>query len=66
MTNSINSRVNLMIFSNNIDYFDKNIDKKIKKIAKKQIELGNIKIENIENSYNKILKFKNNFKPQLN
>ena len=66
MTSSINSRVNLMIFSNNIDYFDKNINKKIKKIAKKQIELGNIKIENIENSYNKILKFKKNFKPQLN
>lgn len=60
VVNTINSGINLMIFSNNIEYFDKNIDKKIRKIAKKEIKKGTIKIEDIDNSYKKIIEFKKN------
>lgn len=58
VVNSINSGINLMIFSNNIESKDKNLPKKIKKIIKKEVQLGNIKIEDINNSYNKIIRFK--------
>lgn len=58
VVNSINSGVNLMIFSNNIESKDKNVAKKIRKIVKKEIELGNIKVEDIENSYRKIIRLK--------
>ena len=58
VVNSINSGINLMIFSNNIESKDKNIAKKIRKIIKEEIKLGNIKIEDINNSYKKILQLK--------
>ncbi|MBQ4646164.1 MAG: glycoside hydrolase family 3 protein [Candidatus Gastranaerophilales bacterium] len=58
VVNSINSGINLLIFSNNIETKDGNIAKKIKKIIKKEIELGNIKIEDIDNSYRKIIRLK--------
>jgi len=56
--NSINSGVNLLIFSNNIKTKDKNLPTKIKKIIKEEIKSGNIKLEDIENSYEKIIKLK--------
>ena len=58
VVNSINSGVNILLFSNNIETKDRNLASKIKKIIKKEIELGNIKIEDINNSYNKIIRFK--------
>ena len=38
---------------------DEDIVSKIHKIIKEEIEFGNIKIQDIENSYNKIIKLKN-------
>ena len=58
VVNSINSGVNILLFSNNIEGKDKNLPIKIRKIIKKEIELGNIKIEDIENSYRKIVNLK--------
>ena len=58
VVNSINSGINLMIFSNNIESKDGNLPIKIRKIIKKEIELGNIKIEDIDKSYKKIVRFK--------
>lgn len=58
IVNSINSGINILLFSNNIESKDKNLPKKIRKIIKKEIELGNIKIEDINNSYQKIIRLK--------
>ena len=60
IVNSINSGVNILLFSNNIEGKDKNLPAKIKKIIKDEIQLGNIKIEDIDNSYKKIINFKRN------
>lgn len=56
--NSINSGVNILLFSNNIMNNDRNLTKKLHKIIKQEIKKGNIKEQNIENSYNKILELK--------
>lgn len=58
VVNSINSGVNILLFSNNIDKKDKHLALKIRKIIKNEIELGNIKIEDINNSYDKIMDLK--------
>ena len=58
VVNSINSGINILLFSNNIEGKDNNLPIKIRKIIKKEIELGNIKIEDIENSYRKIVRLK--------
>jgi beta-N-acetylhexosaminidase len=58
IVNSINSGVNILLFSNNIETKDGNLPLKIRKIIKKEIELGNIKIEDIDNSYQKITRLK--------
>lgn len=60
--NSINSGINLMIFSGNISKNDKNEVKKIKKIVKQGIKTGAISLENIENSYEKIINLKKSLK----
>ena len=57
---SINAGVNILLFSNNIYGKDENLSSKIKKIIKEEITLGNIKIQDIENSYQKIMKLKQN------
>lgn len=62
VVNSINAGVDILLFSNNIEKNDENLPLKIQKIIKKEIELGNIDIEDIENSYKKIV----NFKEKLN
>ena len=59
VVNSINSGINIMMFSNNLKFYDRNIAEKIHKIVKDEIKKGNIKISDIENSYNKILNLKN-------
>ncbi len=62
VVNSINAGVNVLMFSNNIEIDDDDISTKIKKIIKEELLLGNIKIQDIDNSYNKIMKLKNNLK----
>ena len=62
VVNSINAGVNILMFSNNIEIDDDDISTKIKKIIKEELLLGNIKIQDINNSYNKIMKLKNNLK----
>lgn len=57
---SINSGINVLIFSNNIQFYDRNIVNKIHKSIKKQIKSGEIKAENIDSSYKKIINFKKN------
>lgn len=59
IVNSINSGVNILLFSNNIDGKDKNLPIKIRKIIKKEIKKGNIKEADIDNSYQKIIQLKN-------
>ena len=58
VVNSINAGVNILLFSNNIDKNDENLALKIQKIIKKEIKLGNIKEQDIENSYQKIIELK--------
>lgn len=58
--NAINSGVNILLFSNNIEVKDKNLPKKIKKIIKSDLRNGKIKIEDINNSYYKIMNLKRN------
>lgn len=58
--NAINSGVNILLFSNNIEIKDKNLPKKIKKIIKSDLKNGKIKIEDINNSYYKIMNLKRN------
>ncbi|MBR2069050.1 MAG: glycoside hydrolase family 3 protein [Candidatus Gastranaerophilales bacterium] len=60
VTLAINSGVDILLFSNNLNYYDKNIYKKIHKIIKREIKKGNIKEENIEKSYQKIMELKKN------
>ncbi len=60
VVNSINSGVNIMLFSNNIDKKDKNLALKIRKIIKEEIKKGTIKEEAIEDSYKKIIELKKN------
>jgi len=57
---AINSGVDILLFSNNLNYHDKKIAKKIHKIVKKEIKKGNIKEETIDKSYNKIMELKKN------
>ena len=63
VVNSINSGVNILLFSNNIESKNKNLPAKIKKIIKKEIELGNISIKDIDNSYQKITRLKRKLSP---
>lgn len=60
IVNSINAGVNILMFSNHIDIYDEDIARKIKKIIKEEIALGNIKEKDINISYNKIINLKNN------
>ena len=60
--NSINSGVNIMLFSNNISKNDTTIASKIHKIIKEEIKKGNIKECNINNSFEKIMELKRNLK----
>ncbi len=60
ITLAINSGVDILLFSNNLNYYDKNIHKKIHKIIKREIKKGNIKEEDIDKSYEKIMKLKSN------
>lgn len=59
---SINSGINLMIFSNNISKNDASISSKIHKIIKQEIKNGNIDEKNIDESFRKILELKRNLK----
>ena len=58
VVNSINSGVDILLFSNNIETKDGGLPIKIRKIIKKEIKNGNIKIEDIEKAYRKIVKLK--------
>ena len=58
VTRAINSGVDILLFSNNLNYYDKNIHKKIHKIIKREIKKGNIKESDIDKSYEKIMKLK--------
>ena len=60
VVNSINSGINIMIFSNNITKNNSSIIKKIHKITKEEIKKGNIKQQNIDSSYKKIIELKRN------
>lgn len=60
ITNAINAKINILVFSNNIDKYDKNLVKKYHQIVKKQLKKGKIKQDDIENSYNKIMELKKN------
>ena len=60
VTLAINSGVDILLFSNNLNYYDRNIYKKIRKIIKREIKLGNIKEEDIDKSYQKIMELKKN------
>ena len=62
VVNSINSGINILMFSNNIEIDDDDISTKIKKIIKEELIMGNIKIQDINNSYNKVIKMKRNLK----
>lgn len=55
---AINAGVNLLVFSGNISKNDKNEVKKIRKIIKNGIKTGKIDIENINNSYERIINIK--------
>ncbi len=55
---AINAGVNLLIFSGNISKNDKNEVKKIRKIIKNGIKTGKIDIEDINNSYERIINIK--------
>lgn len=59
---AINSGVDILLFSNNLNYYDRNIHKKIHKIIKREIKRGTIKQEDIDKSYEKIMKLKMNIK----
>jgi len=56
--NAINSGINVMIFSNNLNYYDKNIDKKIRKIIIDNLKTGQINMKDIDSSVDIILKTK--------
>ena len=58
IVNSINSGVNILLFSNNIETNEPHLASKIKKIIKDEVGLGNIKMEDIDNSYRKITALK--------
>ncbi len=60
ITLAINSGINILIFSNNINKENKTIVKDFHKIVKEQIKKGNIDPQNIDNSYKKIIKLKQN------
>ena len=62
VVNSINSGVNILLFSNNITKCDKSIAKKIHKIIKEEIEKGTIKESDIDDSYEKVMELKRNLK----
>lgn len=58
IVNSINAGVNILLFSNNIEGFDKNLVKEFHRIVKKELKKGTIKIEDINKSYEKIIELK--------
>ena len=60
IVNSINSGINILIFSNNISKKDENLPRKFRKIVKKELKKGNIKIKDIDESFNKIIELKKN------
>lgn len=55
---AVNSGIDLMVFSGNLKRKERNISSKIHKIIKKEIKKGNIKQEDIDNSYIKIMALK--------
>lgn len=55
---AIGAKINILIFSNNIASKDRKIVSKIHKIIKEEIEKGNIKQEDIDNSYKKVMALK--------
>lgn len=57
---SINSGVDILLFSNHIGKYDKNLAKKIHKIIKEEIKNGSINQAQIDKSYQKIIKLKEN------
>ena len=57
---SINSGVDILLFSNHIGKYDKNLAKKIHKIIKEAIKNGSINQAQIDKSYQKIIKLKEN------
>lgn len=57
VVNSINSGVNILLFANTDNYKDAT-PRRIRNIIKKELLLGNIKMEDINNSYNKIIELK--------
>ena len=60
VTLAINSGVDILLFSNNLKYYDIDISKKIHKIIKRQIKRGKIKQEDIDKSYERIMALKKN------
>ncbi len=62
---AIGAGVNILLFSNNLDFYDKNLVKKYKKIVKKGVKKGTINLQDIDNSYLKIMELKNNLKSNL-
>lgn len=58
VVSAVNSGVNLMIFSGNLKRKNRNVSSKIHKIIKHEIKKGNIKQEDIDNSYIKIMALK--------
>ncbi len=58
----INAGLNMFIFSNNISDYNANKYMEIKSTLKDLIDSGEVNMENIENSYNEIIKFKKAYK----
>lgn len=56
--NSINAGIDILLFSNNLKYYDKNIVKKIHRAIKKEIKNGIIDEQRINDSYRKIMALK--------
>ncbi len=59
VVNSINSGVNILLFSNHMMYEDKNLTNKIHRIIKEEIKNKNIDESKIDKSYQKIIDLKN-------
>ncbi len=62
ITQSINSGINILLFSNNITTDDPKLVSKIHEIIKKGIKKGTIKEENLNYSYEKVMELKRNLK----
>ncbi len=59
IVNSINSGVNILLFSNNIEGLDDDLVEEYHKIIKRELKKGTINKKDINNSYKKIIKLKN-------